>query len=89
MVTIEFDGEAVSVPAAVSVAAAMLYLDAAPTRQTPVSGSPRAPFCMMGVCFDCLMEVDGNPNQRACQVEVAAGMRVKRQIGVHDSAQGL
>lgn len=89
MVTIEFGGEAVSVPAGVSVAAAMLYLDAAPTRKTPVSGSPRAPFCMMGVCFDCLMEIDGNPNQRACQVEVVAGMRIKRQLGACDSTQGL
>ncbi len=89
MVIIEFDGETVSVPADVSVAAAMLYLDATPTRLTPVSGAPRAPFCMMGVCFDCLMEIDGNPNQHACQIEVTAGMRIKRQIGACDSGQAL
>lgn len=85
LLTIELDGETVSVPAGVSVAAAMLYLGAPPTRQTPVSGAPRAPFCMMGVCFECLMEIDGNPNQRACQVEVTAGMRIERQRGACDS----
>ncbi len=79
LLAIELDGEPVSVPGGISVAAAMLYLDASPTRQTPVSGSPRAPFCMMGACFECLMEIDGNPDQRACQVEVTAGMRIKRQ----------
>lgn len=79
LVEVELDGETVSVPNGISVAAAMLLIDAAPTRQTPVGGSPRAPFCMMGVCFECLMEIDGNPNRRACQVEVAKGMRIRRQ----------
>jgi len=49
-IAIELDGKTVTVPAAVSVAAALLYLDAIPTRSTPVSGAARAPFCMMGVC---------------------------------------
>ena len=84
-VAIELDGETQSVPGGMSVAAAMLYLDALPARQTVVSGSPRAAFCMMGVCFECLMEIDGCPNQRACQVEVVAGMRIKRQSGIRDS----
>jgi hypothetical protein len=29
-------------------------------RRSPVSGLPRAPLCMMGVCFECLVEVDGH-----------------------------
>ena len=81
-IAIELDGETVSVPAAVSVAAALLYLDAIPTRTTPVGGAARAPFCMMGVCFECLVEVDGVGDQRACQVQVKAGMRVRRQLRV-------
>lgn len=85
LLEIEFEGETVAVPVGISVAAAMLYLDAAPTRNTPVSGAPRAPFCMMGACFECLMDIDGNPNRRACQVEVAAGMRIRRQRGAGDS----
>lgn len=89
LIEVELDGETVAVPAGISVAAAMLYLDAAPTRRTALSAVPRAPFCMMGICFDCLMEIDGNPNRRACQVEIAAGMRIRRQRGVRDSEQAL
>lgn len=79
-VAIELDGVTVKVPAGVSVAAGLLSLDCLPFRQTPVSATPRAPFCMMGLCFDCLVEIDGEPNQRACQRQVVAGMRVRRQL---------
>ncbi len=82
LVEIEFDGAAVAVPAGISLAAVVFYLDAIPARQTLLSDSPRAPFCMMGVCFECLLEIDGVDNQRACQVEVKAGMRVRRQLAV-------
>jgi predicted molibdopterin-dependent oxidoreductase YjgC len=79
-IVIELDGETVTVPAAVTVAAALLYLDALPTRNTLVSGAARAPFCMMGACFECLIEVDGVSDQRACQVQVEPGMRLRRQL---------
>ena len=59
----------------------MLLAAATPTRTTPVSGEPRAPYCMMGVCFECLMEIDGAANQQACLVTVADGMRINRQLG--------
>ena len=54
-VAVDIEGESVSVPAGASVAAAVLSYGLIPTRSTPVSGQPRAPFCMMGVCFDCLI----------------------------------
>ena len=63
LLEIEIDGESATVPGGISVAAAMLYLDAMPFRQTIISKSPRAPFCLMGVCFECLVEVDGVDNQ--------------------------
>ena len=37
-------------------------------------------FCGMGVCQECLVEVDGRPNQRACMTKVAAGMAVRRNV---------
>ena len=77
---IELDGAEVRVPAAVSVAAALLYLGRIPTRHSVVQGLPRAPFCMMGACFECLIEVDGVADQRACQIQVHAGMRLRRQL---------
>jgi hypothetical protein len=79
-VEIELDGELVSVPADISIAAALLQLDAIPFRSSPISGAPRAPFCMMGVCFECLLEVDGVSGQRACQVLVRAGTRIRRRL---------
>jgi len=82
LVEIEFDGTTVTVPAGISLAAVNYYLGAMPARQTILSDSPRAPFCMMGACFECLLEIDGIDNQRACQVEVKAGMRVRRQLSV-------
>ena len=80
-VTVDIEGVAVSVPAGQSVAAAVLAHGLMPTRNTAVSGKPRAPFCMMGVCFDCVMEIDGKPNRQACMVTVAEGMRIRRQHG--------
>ncbi len=79
-VTIEIDGEAHSVPAQLSVAAAILYLNQSPLRVHPVDVSARMPHCMMGMCFECLVEIDGNPNQRSCQVEVVQGMRISRSL---------
>jgi succinate dehydrogenase/fumarate reductase-like Fe-S protein len=87
LVEISLDGQTLSVPEGISLAAALLYIDAMPARLTPVSESPRAPYCMMGICFDCLMEIDGQPNQQACQVIVSRDMRVRRQKGANDSEE--
>lgn len=64
-----------------TVAAAVLMAGLNATRSTPVSGSPRAPYCLMGVCFDCLMEIDGIANRQACMVTVREGMRIRCQQG--------
>ena len=79
-VTVTVDGKAVAVPASFTAAAAMLLCGGA-SRTTAMSGSRRAPYCMMGVCFDCLMEIDGIPNRQSCLVTVAEGMRINRQQG--------
>ena len=79
-IVIEVDDSQETVPAGVSVAAALLYLDKIPLRHSVVNAQPRAPFCMMGICFECLIEVDGVANQRACQLQVQAGMRLRLQL---------
>jgi predicted molibdopterin-dependent oxidoreductase YjgC len=84
-VIVNLDDVEVSVPAGVSVAAALLYLDRIPTRHSPVTGAARAPFCMMGACFECLVEIDG-VSQRACQRQVEAGMRLRRQLDARGDA---
>ena len=85
-VTINVDGQDFSVAAGDTVAAAILTLDLLPTRTTPVSGAPRAPLCMMGVCFECVMEIDGVLNRQACLVPVREGMQIRRQRGVETVA---
>ena len=81
-VTIEFEGRALEARAGDTVAAAVLAAAPGHTRTTPVSGAARLPYCMMGTCFECLMEIDGVPNRQACLIEVRPGMRVKRQHGM-------
>jgi predicted molibdopterin-dependent oxidoreductase YjgC len=83
-VTIEFEGQSLRVPAGVPLAAALLAGGVETFRTTPVTGAPRAPYCMMGVCFDCLVEVDGVPNRQSCLVPVREGMKVRRQQGARD-----
>ena len=80
-ITVIINGKTHSVPEGCTAAAALLLAEAIPTRTTPVSGAPRAPYCMMGACFDCLAEIDGAPNQQACLVPVREGMRIERQSG--------
>ena len=60
-----------------TVAIALLKAGVLPFRRTAVSGQARAPLCLMGVCFDCLVEVDGRANLQACMVEVSGGMVVR------------
>lgn len=64
-----------------SLATALLGAGVVPFRHTPVSGAPRAPLCLMGVCFDCLVEVDGAQNVQACLVQVHDGMQVRLPRG--------
>ena len=79
-VEITLDGETVEVPQGIPLAAALLLLDRRPYRRATVGESVRAPYCMMGSCFECLVEIDGQGNRRACQVMVTPGMRVARQL---------
>ncbi|MEM8744776.1 MAG: (2Fe-2S)-binding protein [Pseudomonadota bacterium] len=79
-VTLTLDGALVEAFEGDSVAAALLSASPEFTRRSPVSGAPRAPYCMMGICFECLVEIDGVPNRQACMVQVRDGMTVRRQI---------
>jgi predicted molibdopterin-dependent oxidoreductase YjgC len=80
-VTVTFDGKAMTVPAGISVAAALLVGGVHDFRSSVVGAAPRAPYCMMGVCFECLVEIDGVPARQSCIVPVQDGMQVRRQIG--------
>ncbi|MEM5313496.1 (2Fe-2S)-binding protein [Paraburkholderia sp. JHI869] len=83
-VDIWFNGQPLSVPGERSVAAALLAAGVSRFRATPVSGAPRAPFCMMGACFECLVEIDGVPSRQSCMAPVRAGMHIRSQEGARD-----
>lgn len=86
-VTITFDGEPITAYAGDSVAAALAAAGVSHNRTTPVSGAPRAAFCMMGVCFDCLVTIDEVGNRQACLVTVRDDMKVERQLGKREAGK--
>jgi D-hydroxyproline dehydrogenase subunit gamma len=80
-VTVAVDGIAVTARAGDTVAAALLAAGFLSCRTSPVSGAPRGPYCMMGVCFDCLTTIDGVGSRQSCLVLVREGMRIETQRG--------
>jgi predicted molibdopterin-dependent oxidoreductase YjgC len=70
-----------------SVAAALFAAGVGHCRTTPISGARRAPYCMMGVCFECLVTIDGVGNRQACLIPVRTGMRVETQHGARAIAE--
>lgn len=80
-VTVTIDGVEIEAEAGEPVAAVLLRSAPCCARFHPVSGRPRAPYCMMGVCFDCLAVIDGTSAQ-ACLTPVHDGMKIERQRGV-------
>ncbi len=84
-VAITVDGHSFNVPEGANLAAVLLELGFVPFRTTPVSGGGRIPYCMMGICFDCLATVDGRPNRQTCLETARAGMVVQRQEGAAEA----
>jgi predicted molibdopterin-dependent oxidoreductase YjgC len=74
-VLVRFEGEDLMLPCGENLAGALLVAGVMPFRHTPVSGAPRGPFCMMGACYDCLVQIDGMTAQ-ACMLQVAEGMEI-------------
>jgi predicted molibdopterin-dependent oxidoreductase YjgC len=83
-VRITVDGAEVSCRQGDSVAAALFASGHADCRDTVVNEVPRGPYCMMGVCYDCLVTIDGAANRQACMTPVREGMRIERQRGARE-----
>lgn len=77
-VTLTFEGRALTARRGETVAATLAAHGIKALRTTR-SGEPRGLFCGMGVCQECLVEIDGRPNRRACMTSVSGPMRVVRQ----------
>jgi predicted molibdopterin-dependent oxidoreductase YjgC len=73
-VTVTFAGRTLQARDGQSVAAALTAAGVRSWRTTRRGARPRGLFCGIGVCFDCLLTIDGRPAQRACLVPVRDGM---------------
>lgn len=80
--TFRFDDREIPFRPGQSIGAALVAHGILSWRTTRVQGRPRGLFCGIGVCFDCLVTVDGRPDQRACLVLAGPGMGVRTQDGV-------
>ncbi|WP_317446546.1 (2Fe-2S)-binding protein [Streptomyces collinus] len=79
--TVTFDGRPVTALPGQTVAAALWAAGVTSWRITRGTGRPRGVFCGIGACFDCLVTVNGRPNQRACLVPVRPGDVIHTQEG--------
>lgn len=70
------DGELITVPAGITVAAALAYTGDEYCR-TSVSHQLRVPFCGMGICQECRLMINGRRHV-ACQTVCEMGMKVER-----------
>lgn len=89
-VTIIFEGQSLTVSDHLNVAEAVLghtHDHITHTGAHPLDGRHRAPYCLMGVCFECLMEIDNVENVQACLTPVREGMLIKRQTRCAGTAE--
>ncbi|PVZ72415.1 (2Fe-2S)-binding protein [Pelagibaculum spongiae] len=88
MVEVLINNASVMVAKGSSVWTAMALANQTATRLAPVTSQSRSAYCAMGVCFECMVEINGMPNQQACMTEVESGMRINlQQITVDSQAQ--
>ena len=78
-IKIWFEGSSLDVEEGQTVAAALLSEGYLFFRNSKISGQPRAPYCMMGVCYECMLEIDGQSSQQSCLIPVREGMKIRRQ----------
>lgn len=81
VVSFTFDGAPMTAERGQTLATALLADGVDVFRTSVVGGKPRGPYCLMGVCFECLLTVDGVQNRQSCLLEVRDGMEVTSQAG--------
>lgn len=75
-----FNGEEFTGVQGQSVAAALIAQGQRDLRRTRFGEEPRSIFCGIGICFDCVVTIDGVANQRACLIEISSGMKVESSL---------
>ena len=75
------DGEPCTAPEGQSLVAALVGNGAWRMSRNAVTGAARGPHCGMGVCFECVVSVDGRGGVRSCMERVRDGARVRTAAG--------
>ena len=79
---IEVDGKKIPAFEGETVAAAVIAAGQGTLRRTARRNHPRGMYCGIGLCYECLMVINGVPNTRACQTLASPGCRAETQIGL-------
>lgn len=79
-VRLTIDGAEIAVPEGATVAGALLLAGHRAFGPHPISGEAEGPWCLIGVCFGCLVEIDGIAGRQACLVPARAGMTVRTRF---------
>jgi thioredoxin reductase len=77
-IAFRFEGADIPAFAGETIAAALMAVGHRGFRHA-APGDTRGIWCGMGVCQECLVTVDGQPNRRACMTEARAGQDVTMQ----------
>ena len=77
-ITFTLDGMAANAPEGTNLGA-FLHLGHDGHLRDTENGAPRGLYCGMGVCFDCVVLIDGRP-ERACLTTITPGMKVTRTV---------
>ena len=85
IVHLHFDGEAVTAFDGDNLAAALLRSGKVKFR-TAAKDDPRGPYCMMGVCFDCMITLADGRVEQACQTYAEDGLRLYLPMSRADKA---
>jgi len=80
-IQVTLDGKVITAVEGQSVGALLITQGQRATRTTRHSGKPRGMFCGIGICFDCLITINGVANQRACVTTVEESMSIETQRG--------
>ena len=82
------DGQLIRAYAGETIAGALTAAGRRAFRHTAKTGAPRGLFCGIGICFDCLVTVEGMGHVRSCMVSVQPGMRVSLCEGDPSAPRG-
>ena len=81
-VNITIDGKTIAAHEGQTIGGALTAHGVHALRRTAQRDEPRGLYCVMGMCHDCLVTVNGCANQRACRTQVEDGQQITRQQGL-------